>query len=461
MDWFTWHYCIGWKTGMEDKGKQAGYTEVFYSHGNQTGQEQTIQMAEKTRWHFNLYDDWLDLFEWQSVCYAISVTKKKELLFLNGKFIQGYKWSKQFKKGWGDYPLLLKLMADWRGEVTDLNIYDTAFENEDMISWTTSCGTPAKGQILSWRPEIFNLTNNNYTKAVLGEVASEDLCQNSKKNVLEIFDDGTGKSPAMSEAACARLNGRLKLIPMSDEEVLEILREFEEYVVKTVEHKDHGFSYWLGGKASINKTEMALVDDDFQVYPKDGLWVIRDPFTDEILGIPKYVKPAGHTYAELTQECFGCWSWYMKNPEEVAAFGEKPCKGQFDCKHYFNCFAQKCDRSDMSLAFICDFEKKVSLRLKGLCKETKVDTDYLLLGYEVLEKGGGHRRKFGGSTGWVLSHKKDKDVWQLEHEHYPDLTLTMEDKDILPVGLHSWVAANDTCSLGQTVRLLFEMETKV
>ena len=65
VDWFTWHYCIGWKTGMEDKGKQAGYTEVFYSHGNQTGPEQTIQMAEKTRWHFNLYDDWLDLFEWQ------------------------------------------------------------------------------------------------------------------------------------------------------------------------------------------------------------------------------------------------------------------------------------------------------------------------------------------------------------------------------------------------------------
>ena len=96
-----------------------------------------------------------------------------------------------------------------------------------------------------------------------------------------------------------------------------------------------------------------------------------------------------------------------------------------------------------------------------MCKETKVDTDYLLLGYEVLEKGGGHQRKFGGSTGWLLSHKKDKDVWELEHEHYPDLTLTMEDKDILPVGLHSWVAANDTCSLGQTVRLLFEMETKV
>ena len=104
------------------------------------------------------------------------------------------------------------------------------------------------------------------------------------------------------------------------------------------------------------------------------------------------------------------------------------------------------------LALMCKFQQKVRLRLKGLCKETKVDTDYLLLGYEVLEKGGQHRRKYGGSTGWMLSHEKVQDVWKLQHHHYPHLALTMEDKVILPVGLHSWEAANDTCSRGQTVR---------
>ena len=77
-----------------------------------------------------------------------------------------------------------------------------------------------------------------------------------------------------------------------------------------------------------------------------------------------------------------------------------------------------------------------------------------MLGYEVLDQGGSQRRKYGGSTGWVLSHDKEQDIWQLQHQHYSHLTLTMEDKDSLPVGLHSWVAANDTCSLGQTVRLV-------
>ena len=192
---------------------------------------------------------------------------------------------------------------------------------------------------------------------------------------------------------------------------------------------------------------------------EEGLWVISDPYTNNILGINEYVLPTGHTYAKLTQECFACWSnnWNTKEPEVFSSFDGKLCKGQFDCIHNFACFTQKCDRSDMGLAFICDFNEKVKLRLKGLCKEAKVDTDYLLLGYEVLEEGGGHRRKYGGSTGWVLAHNKEKDIWLLQHHHYPHLSLTMEDKDSLPVGLHSWVAANNTCSLGQTVSVQLQL----
>ena len=96
--------------------------------------------------------------------------------------------------------------------------------------------------------------------------------------------------------------------------------------------------------------------------------------------------------------------------------------------------------------------QEVKLRLKGVCKESKVDTDYLLLGYEVLDKGGSNRRKYGGSTGWLLSHNKEEDLWSLKHEYYPHLSLSMEEKDTLPVGVHNWIAANNTCSLGQTTR---------
>ena len=80
----------------------------------------------------------------------------------------------------------------------------------------------------------------------------------------------------------------------------------------------------------------------------------------------------------------------------------------------------------------------------------------MLLGYEVLDKGVDSKRKYGGSTGWVLAHDKERDLWQVQHHHYPFLTISMEDKDSLPVGIHQWVVANDTCNLGQTTRFLIK-----
>ena len=145
VDNFSWMYMIGWKTGMEDDGKQAAQTHLSFSQDNETMYEQMLTRIGKAQWHANLLEDWVELFEWQSACYTWSVIKKKELLFVNGKFAFGYEWSKQFTKGWSDYPILMKLMSNWRGEMTDLNIYDSFFEEDEMVSWTTSCRTPAEG----------------------------------------------------------------------------------------------------------------------------------------------------------------------------------------------------------------------------------------------------------------------------------------------------------------------------
>ena len=110
---------------------------------------------------------------------------------------------------------------------------------------------------------------------------------------------------------------------------------------------------------------------------------------------------------------------------------------------------------------MCKFKQKLQLRLKGLCNEHKVDTEYFLLGYEVLEQGGKQRRKYGGSMGWMLSFDEERDAFTLEHHHYPQFTLTMEDKDLLPVGLHSWRVENNTCNLGQTNRSIEVMLTSM
>ena len=447
-DNFVWGLAIGWKTGMEADGKQAGVAELFLSQDNMTRAEESLQQAEKTRYHFNLYADWQDLFEWQSVCYAISMAEKAELIYVNGRFIMGYEWPKEFVKGWGDNPLNLRLGTNWRGEVTDLNIYDSAFDDEQMIAWTTSCDEPAKGEILAWSPEQFNLTNNNDTETILSEVAASDLCskQDKDQHILEMFDNHVGKSPLESEEFCARLNGKLNLVPVTEEDAFATLNEIVDYVVKVNISWEIGV--WVAGRAFINGTEMMDAKEGYQAYPKNGEWTIKDPYTDDILGVPFITVPSGATYARVMQECLACFASFK--PETVASFGGKLCKARADCVHSFSCASQICDRGDVGWGLMCRFDQKLRLRLKGLCKEAKVDTEYLLLGYEVLDKGGGHRRKFGGSTGWLLAHNKEKDEWQLQHQHYPHLILTMEDKDTLPVGLHSWLAGNDTCNLGQT-----------
>ena len=157
-----------------------------------------------------------------------------------------------------------------------------------------------------------------------------------------------------------------------------------------------------------------------QIYPEGGKWVIKDPYTGKILGEPFVLNPTYHTYAKPTQECLVCTASYK--PEDVPSFGGKFCKGPVDCIHNFGCNSQKCERSDMGWALIYKFRQKVKLRLKGLCKESKVDTDDLLLGYEVLDKGGSNRRV------WRI-----QDLWSLKHEYYPHLSLSMEEKDTLPV----------------------------
>ena len=82
---FAWGYSFGWKTGNEAQNKQAGSAELYISQDNETRAEHAIQVAEKVRWHVFLFEEWQDLFEWQSVCYAISLPKKTELIFVNGK----------------------------------------------------------------------------------------------------------------------------------------------------------------------------------------------------------------------------------------------------------------------------------------------------------------------------------------------------------------------------------------
>ena len=59
-------------------------------------------------------------------------------------------------------------------------------------------------------------------------------------------------------------------------------------------------------------------------------------------------------------------------------------------------------------------------------------------------------RRYVGPKGWIISRNEFNKKWQMNHTHYPELTLTMLDTDALPLGRHKWLLENNACKQGET-----------
>ena len=106
---------------------------------------------------------------------------------------------------------------------------------------------------------------------------------------------------------------------------------------------------------------------------------------------------------------------------------------------------------------ICVFDKDPSFNIRGLCKEAVMDTQYKFAEHAPAELqttppfwGHDNARRYVGPKGWIISRNSFNKMWQMNHTHYPELTLTMLDTDALPVGKHVWRLENNACNQGET-----------
>ena len=106
--------------------------------------------------------------------------------------------------------------------------------------------------------------------------------------------------------------------------------------------------------------------------------------------------------------------------------------------------------------YICIFKSEPTFRVRGLCKNAVMDTQYKLaehrpgnVAYYATNKEKSFR-EYVGPKGWIISKNNDDFQWKMTHYHYTDLSLTMLDQDSLPVGRHRWQVENDVCSEGLT-----------
>ena len=74
----------------------------------------------------------------------------------------------------------------------------------------------------------------------------------------------------------------------------------------------------------------------------------------------------------------------------------------------------------------------------------------LLQNFSSREFGFDDTRSYVGPKGWVISRSEEDKKWRMEHQSYPELTLTMLDIDPLPIGKKMWKIDNNVCNQGTT-----------
>ena len=105
---------------------------------------------------------------------------------------------------------------------------------------------------------------------------------------------------------------------------------------------------------------------------------------------------------------------------------------------------------------ICMFSNEPTFKVRGLCKDSVMDTQYkfadpLRLGWDS------NIRSYVGPKGWIISLNKTDKKWRMSHYYYTDLTLTMLDQDVFPVGKHKWRAENNVCTEGKTSSMMLQI----
>ena len=437
---FQFYLAIGWKTGLEEDGLQDGLSDIYLNSSWTYGVHD-----KEVRWHFLLFREKIEINEWNNFCYGFSTEENTQIIFHNGLKMHHYNST---RKGSPIAKMFdIRLGKNLRGSMSEFNLYGKLLKQDEMQDWTGKCETKSQPDLLDWDPRVFDITHTDSTKNVrIDNVDSKEFCRliaQRGEQVLEVEDDGEEKSPLSSKDRCLRLNGDLKNFPLNKRDLQkmdDVFHQFLEAINETYR------LYWVEGRMRM-KPEY-LEQRDF--YPEGGRLEAFDmetnktivPFSDQLFG------PVRHTYTKMPKMCLRYWPSKRDRQmmsDELWIRGD----GSFEVQKEAILNWEKCDRKQGE-GYMCEFPSKVFLTFKGLCEMTIIDTRYSFSEHNVLERKITKKRAYVGSTGWKLFHNTLTKEWQLVHPFYRDNSLTMINKDVLPVGKQKWLIANDTCNEGKT-----------
>ena len=449
---------MGWGT----EGYEGGYAGLGNTADVSIRQVPTIH-------HFNGAMN-IDIGTWTHICNSYSYSLDMIHMYQNGLKVFSFNYTGDVKYNIDGMFENLIIGQNMRGLITDVNIYSNFFDENKIIAWTKDC-SQTKGDIFAWDPSKLTLTEG--FKITIENIDKSEVCSNVKNpveaqppskssmsamrkkfkqeftinepldaNILEVITD-YGKTNEQKVGSCLRLNGQLMSLPQTEEESELVLKTLRSFALKTAGNNashlsEHGNVTVVAIAAGTRPKTWDLPDyDRSHTYPKDGMDLINTA-TGASLNITNFanmkVSPQLATYYKYPQICNGIWYTWDKNM----------------AIHNVFCSMIRQD------AYICIFKSEPTFRVRGLCKNAVMDTQYKLAEHRPgsVEYYAPNKlkrfREYVGPKGWIISKNNEEKRWRMTHYHYTDLSLTMLDQDSLPVGRHTWQVENDVCSEGLT-----------
>ena len=438
----------------------------------------------------------IDTSKWYNFCTAYSSLKHRLHKYQDGMKVFGFTYPDKVENPFPSTLFeTLEIGGNMRGLINDLNIYSSFFDEEAMIDWTTGCDH-MKGDIFKWDAKNVEIKIDQDNKKIVSFVKMDksEVCpdpnlkrvkqkpsksagNNEKKrfkpkpqekdtfigSVLEYMEDQRDKSANDAKEMCLRLNGELITVPQNQEEEKMMNEMMLNFMMKKtsnnmtyIDENQKQLNLWVAGETILSKEEKTFDNiEREQIFPERGEMVLYHPYTGAKLNPQKpMLMPYQATDLRVRQNCINCQSGMNKPFPDSMWMWQKTAW----------CFYVSCSQLRLDSA-VCRFRKAPSFSIRGLCKDALMDTQYKLaepkpMGIDIARPGhdwGGETRSYVGPKGWVIAKNNTDKKWRITHYHYTAITVTMLDKDILPLGRHKWRMENNVCNEGVTSSVVLQV----
>ena len=476
-----------WKCGRGSEGYQGG---LLYLTRNIPGGG-LVNKGLPIYHQYNMARD-IAISKWTHICFSYSTINHNVHLYQDGikvfNFTYGDEKEDPLSSSFFEH---IRIGANMRGLLTDVQVYNKYFNEDKIISWTTSC-PGSEGEIFNWDRTKLNTKETIGKNVTFVTMDSSEVCPDPGKlvtmqqprisasgtdrrrfqppprnrtsyasDVLEYITGADAKTFSDVEDRCFRMNGELFTLPQNkvDEDIMnEVLWTY--LMKKTSNDEKRVYEHTSIPTPVAARTGTGKFSDNSrqQTYPPKGKIDLFHPWTGEALHDYRgdLIWPQTGTYYKYPQLCFLC-------------FGQrkKPLEDFWNNRTKSICAQEQCTTLRFE-PYICVFTDEPALTVRGLCKDAVMDTQYKFADHEKfaddLEQVGWtywyeEYREFVGPKGWIISRNRKDLKWRMTHYYYTELSLIMLDSDALPVGRHKWLVENNVCKEGETSTEILQLSS--